>query len=89
MRKVLLEYIRLIVEKKIREADISEGEKAEWGSKKHIEDLEKRLKDAEYWRDKQRKGSEKRAHYREVVNDIKRQLTSARNALEKKKKNGR
>jgi hypothetical protein len=88
MRKVLLEYIRLIVEKKIREADISEGEKAKWGSRKHVEDLEKRLKDAEYWRDKQKKGSEKRAHYRGVVNDIKRQLASARNALEKKKKNG-
>ena len=71
---ILLEYVKLILEKKIREADISDGQKAKWGSKKHISDLQRRLKEAEYWRDKQKKGSEKRAHYRNVVNDIKRQL---------------
>ena len=80
MSSLLSEYVRLIIEKKIREADISEGDTAVWGSKKHIADLEKRLKDAEYWRDKQKKGSEKRAHYRGVVNDIKRQLASAKKA---------
>ena len=75
--KILLEYVTLILEKKIREADISEGQKAKWGSRKHISDLKRRLKEAEYWRDKQKKGSEKRAHYRNVVNDIKRQLKAA------------
>jgi len=74
---ILLEYVKLILEKKIREADISDGQKAKWGSKKHISDLQRRLKEAEYWRDKQKKGSEKRAHYRNVVNDIKRQLKNA------------
>ena len=73
----LLEYVRLILEKKIREADISDGKKAKWGSKKHITDLQRRLKDAEYWRDKQKKGSEKRAYYKGIVNDIKRQLKNA------------
>jgi len=75
--KILLEYVALILEKKIREADISDGQKAKWGSRKHISDLKRRLKEAEYWRDKQKKGSEKRAHYRNVVNDIKRQLKAA------------
>ena len=73
----LVEYIQLLVEKRIREADISDGQKAKWGSRKHISDLKRRLKEAEYWRDKQKKGSEKRAHYRNVVNDIKRQLKNA------------
>jgi len=73
----IVEYIQLLVEKKIREADISDGQKAKWGSRKHISDLKRRLKEAEYWRDKQKKGSEKRAHYRNVVNDIKRQLKAA------------
>ena len=75
--QVLLEYVQLILEKKIREADISDGQKAKWGSRKHISDLKRRLKDAEYWRDKQKKGSEKRAYYKGVVNDIKRQLKLA------------
>lgn len=78
--ETLLEYVKLIVEKKIREADISDGQKAKWGSRKHISDLRRRLKEAEYWRDKQKKGSEKRAYYKGVVNDIKRQL---KNALKK------
>jgi hypothetical protein len=80
----LREFIKLIVEKRIREADVSDGEKTSWGSKKHIKDLEKRLKDAIYWRDKQKKGSEKRSYYRGVVNDIKSQLASAKKAFEKK-----
>ena len=75
--ETLAEFIRLICEKRIREADISDGQKAKWGSRKHISDLKRRLKEAEYWRDKQKKGSEKRAHYRNVVNDIKRQLKNA------------
>lgn len=75
--ETLVEFVRLICEKKIREADISDGQKTKWGSRKHISDLKRRLKEAEYWRDKQKKGSEKRAHYRNVVNDIKRQLKNA------------
>jgi hypothetical protein len=81
----LLEYVKLLLEKKIREADISDGKKAKWGSKKHITDLQRRLKDAEYWRDKQKKGSEKRAYYKGIVNDIKRQLKNALRDVEKSK----
>jgi hypothetical protein len=80
---ILLEYIKLLVEKKIREADVSDGTKAKWGSKKHISDLKRRLKEAEYWRDKQKKGSEKRSYYKGVVNDIKRQLKNALRDLKK------
>ena len=75
--EIISEYVRLLIEKKIREADVSDGTKAKWGSRKHISDLKKRLKDAEYWRDKQKKGSEKRSYYKGVVNDIKKQLASA------------
>jgi len=82
----LVEYVQLLVEKRIREADISDGQKAKWGSRKHISDLKRRLKEAEYWRDKQKKGSEKRAHYRNVVNDIRQQLKKAIKSAESKKK---
>jgi hypothetical protein len=83
---IIAEYVQLLVEKKIREADISDGQKAKWGSRKHISDLKRRLKEAEYWRDKQKKGSEKRAHYRNVVNDIRQQLKKAIKSAESKKK---
>jgi hypothetical protein len=83
-KQVLLEYIELILEKKIREADVADGSRVKWGSRKHIADLRRRLKEAEYWRDKQKKGSEKRAYYKGVVNDIKRQLKNALKNIEKK-----
>jgi len=83
--QVLLEYLKLIVEKRIKEADVSDGTKAKWGSRKHISDLKKRLKEAEYWRDKQKKGSEKRAYYKGVVNDIRHQLKNAIKKVEEKK----
>lgn len=80
----IVEFVQLILEKRIREADVSDGSKAKWGSKKHVADLKRRLKEAEYWRDKQKKGSEKRAYYKGVVNDIKRQLKNALKDSEKK-----
>jgi len=80
----LREFVELLVEKKIREADVSDGSKVKWGSRKHVSDLKRRLKDAEYWRDKQKKGSEKRAYYKGVVNDIKRQLRNALKDVEEK-----
>jgi hypothetical protein len=82
--EILREFVELLVEKKIREADVSDGSKVKWGSRKHVSDLKRRLKDAEYWRDKQKKGSEKRAYYKGVVNDIKRQLRNALKDVEEK-----
>lgn len=76
--------MQLLLEKRIREADVSDGSKVKWGSRKHISDLRRRLKEAEYWRDKQKKGSEKRAYYKGVVNDIRRQLKNAIKDAEKK-----
>lgn len=84
-KNTLSEYIKLILEKKIREVDLSDDRRSFWGSDEHITDLETRLKSAIYWRDKQRKGSEKRSYYRGVVNDIKSQLASAKNQTKKDK----
>ena len=80
--ELLLEFVELVLEAKMREADVSDGKKVKWGSRKHISDLKRRLRDAQYWRDKQKKGSEKRSYYRGVANDIKKQLK----AIEKNKK---
>jgi len=75
---------RILTEvKRVREADITGDKKTTWGSPEHIKDLEKRISDALYWRNKSRKGSEQRANYARVVNSLKQQLASAKRAAEK------
>lgn len=75
--EVLREYIELIVETS-RVAQLSGNRTAEWGCDDHVDDLELRVADATYWRDKHPRGSEKRSHYKNVVTHLKRELQSAR-----------
>lgn len=77
MSSSLKEYISLVLEAKIREADVTDG-KAEWGSPDHISDLEMRIVDLSRWRDKQRRGSEARANYSRLVSRLKAELASAK-----------
>jgi hypothetical protein len=78
-QKQLIEsYIRLLVERELKQAVLSGDRTAEWGSDDHVSDLESRCADAMYWRDKYPKGSEKRAHYRNVYNHLKKELQSAK-----------
>lgn len=81
----LIELVSLLVEKKIREADVSDGSKVPVGSAKHIKDLESRIASLTMWRDKSTRGSETRANYSRVVNRLKAELRSAKRATEKKK----
>ena len=57
-----------------------------WGSDDHVADLEARCSDAAYWRDKYPKGSERRGHFRNVYNTLRKELQSAkkRNQLHEK-----
>lgn len=75
-RTDLKKYIELVVEKRLREADVTDG-KAEWGSDKHVEDLKNRIEDLIKWRDKQRKGTEARANYARLVTRLRAELKSA------------
>lgn len=77
-RSILIEYIQLLVEKQVKQAYLSGGRSCDWGSSEHISDLENRMMDAAYWRDKYPKGSEKRGHYRNVYKHLKTELQSAR-----------
>jgi hypothetical protein len=77
MSSELKHYISLVVEQKIREVEVAAG-KAEWGSVAHINDLEARIEHAIRVRDGQPPRSESRGFYRDFVNRLKRELTSAR-----------
>lgn len=79
----LREYVELFVEKKVREADVSDGSRVQHGSLKHVKDLEARIADLVKWRDKQRKGTEARANYARLISRLKSELASAKRASEK------
>jgi len=72
----LKQYIELVVESKLREADVTDG-KAEWGSDEHIVDLNNRIEDLIKWRDRQRKGTEARANYARLITRLRAELKSA------------
>ena len=75
----------VILEKRIREVDISDGSRVPHGSEKHIKDLEVRIADLSRWRDKQRRGSEARANYSRLISRLKGELSSARRQSTKDK----
>lgn len=83
-KNILVEYISLLIaEKKIREADVSDGSKVPHGSEKHIKDLESRISSLVMWRGKQKKGSESRANYSRLISRLKGELKSAQRIAQK------
>lgn len=69
--------VRALIEARIRETDITDGRRVQFGSIDHISDLEARISDLERWRDRQRRGSEARANYARLISQLKRELRSA------------
>lgn len=86
IKESLKEFVsEVILEKKIRETDVSDGSRVPHGSAKHIKDLEIRIADLIRWRDKQRRGSEARANYSRLISRLRGELASARRYAAKKK----
>jgi len=83
--KVLKEFVDLAIEGKIREVDVSDGTKTKHGSRRHIKDLESRIESLSKWRDKEKRGSERRANYTRLIQRLKSELASAKRAMDKKK----
>jgi len=71
-------FVKLLIERQVRQAHLSRGRQSDWGSDDHVSDLEDRIKDAVYWRDKYPQGSEKRSHYRNIIRHLKNELQSAK-----------
>lgn len=79
------EYLEIIAEKKVREADVTGGDKVPFGSSKHVRDLMTRIRGLESWRNKQKRGSEARANYSRLISRLKGELASAKRADAKSK----
>jgi hypothetical protein len=73
-------YVGLVVERRVREADVSDGSRVKHGSHKHIKDLEARIKSLMHFRDKHKRGSEKRSEYSRLIGRLKSELASAKRA---------
>lgn len=84
MSSDLKEYINLVLESRLREADVTDG-KAEWGSDKHVTDLQNRIEDLTKWRDRQRRGTEARANYARLIVRLRAELKSAMRQASKNK----
>jgi hypothetical protein len=79
----LVEYINLVViseARRLREAELSGDRRAPWGSRDHIDDLQGRISDAEYWQKKCGRGTARRSYYTGVLTHLKNELKSARRA---------
>jgi hypothetical protein len=72
----LKNLVRLVVEARLREVDVTDGT-ALHGSEKHISDLQTRIEDLTKWRDRQRRGSESRANYARLIARLRAELKSA------------
>ena len=83
LETLLAQYINLVVERKMREVDVSDGSRVPHGSLKHIKDLENRISSLTMWRDRQKRGSEARANYSRLIGRLKAELSSARREAEK------
>jgi len=81
--KALKELVKLIVEKKVREADVSDGSRVPHGSSRHVKDLEVRIADLLRWRNAQKRGTEARANYSRLISRLKAELSSAKRAAAK------
>lgn len=79
-------YVKAVLEeKRIREADVSDGSRVPWGDDRHVSDLETRIAELVRWRDRQKKGSEARANYSRLISRLKGELASARRHSSKKR----
>lgn len=76
-------FDEFLFERPVRQAQLSKNRTSKWGSKDHIRDLQNRMIDAAYWRDKCPKGSERRAHYRGIYKHLKNELDKAKKSSQK------
>lgn len=76
--RTLRSIVQSCLEQRVREADVSSGARVEFGSDEHVADLERRLSDALFWRDRQRRGSESRANYQRLSSRLRAELHSAK-----------
>jgi hypothetical protein len=83
-QKSLLEYVQLFVEQKLRETQLADGTTVEWGSDKHLTELERQIAEIQHKRQKSSRGSSARADYKRVETRLRAELKSAKRHAERR-----
>lgn len=84
MKKELLEYISLFVETRLRETQLADGTTVEWGSKQHLDELQRQITDIRHRRQKAPRGSAARADYKRAEGRLQAELKSAQRHAERR-----
>ena len=82
---MLEEYIKLIVESKIKETSLSDGRNVAWGAPEHLMELEKHIAEIQHRKSRHPRGSAVRADYAKVEARLRAELKSARKHADRKK----
>ena len=83
-KEALVEYIKLVVESKVREAHLTGGKISGWGSSKHIADLDEQIAEIQKRKSRHGRGSAARAEWAKVEARLKAELKSARHYASQK-----
>lgn len=73
----IMKIVDTILERRLKEVDITGGLKVDFASDEHVSDLKKRIDDLRYWRDLSPRGTEKRANYSRLIQRLNGELKSA------------
>lgn len=85
--RMLAEYIKLLVESKIKETSLSDGRRVTWGDPEHLEELERHIAEIQHRKSKHPRGSAIRADYAKVEARLRAELKSAHRHAGHKNKN--
>lgn len=83
-KDTLTEYIKLVVEVKVREAHLTGGRVATWGAPEHVADLEEQIVEIQKRKSRQSRGSATRAEWAKVEARLRAELKSARHHASQK-----
>lgn len=85
--RTLKEFIKLIVESKIKDAHLSDGRVVEWGADEHISELLEQIAEIQRRKTRHSRGSAARADYAKVEARLRAELKSAQKHSDRRGKN--
>ena len=76
-KEALVEYIKLVVESRVREAHLTGDRVSEWGAPDHVADLEEQIAEIQKRKSRHGRGSAARAEWAKVEARLRAELKSA------------
>lgn len=80
----IVEFVQLVVEGRLRETQLTDGTTVEWGSERHLAELERQLAEIQHKVQSSPRGSSRRADFKRAGSRIREELKSARRHAERR-----